>query len=85
MNARGNLINNNMNVLLKNLTIIKVVFLPLGVIASMGGMSEFTMVLVHYGSGWQIGYAAFTSAMVAVGYLLLKGVQFWIDRMFANS
>ncbi len=29
MDARGNLVNNNMNTLLKNLTLINVVFLPL--------------------------------------------------------
>ncbi len=38
MDARGTIINNNMNVLLKNLTIINVVFLPLNLIASMGGI-----------------------------------------------
>lgn len=41
MDARGNLVNNNMNILLKNLTIINVVFLPLNLIACIGGMSEF--------------------------------------------
>jgi magnesium transporter len=82
MDARGNLINNNMNVLLKNLTIINVVFLPLGVIASMGGMSEFTMMLDHYSIDWWIGYPAFSVAMVLLGLGLLKAVRFWIDRMF---
>ena len=43
MDARGAIINNNMNVLLRNLTLINVVFLPLGVLAGIGGMSEFTM------------------------------------------
>ena len=42
MDARGNIINNNMNVLLKNLTLISVVFLPLNLIAGVGGMSEFS-------------------------------------------
>jgi magnesium transporter len=84
MDARGNLINNNMNVLLKNLTIINVVFLPLGVIASMGGMSEYTMILDHYGVSWQAGYAVFAAVTIVVGYVSLKGVKFWIDRMFAK-
>jgi magnesium transporter len=84
MDARGNLINNNMNVLLKNLTIINVVFLPLGVVASMGGMSEYSMMLDDYGVSWQAGYAAFAVATVVIGYFLLKGVKFWIDRMFGN-
>ena len=43
MDARGSIINNNMNVLLRNLTLINVVFLPLNLIAGIGGMSEFAM------------------------------------------
>jgi Mg2+ and Co2+ transporter CorA len=39
----ANFVNNNMNVLLKNLTIINVIFLPLNLIAGIGGMSEFSM------------------------------------------
>lgn len=37
MDARGTIVNNNMNVLLKNLTLINIVFLPLNLIASIGG------------------------------------------------
>jgi magnesium transporter len=84
MDARGNLINNNMNVLLKNLTIINVVFLPLGVLASMGGMSEYSVWLDHYSVSWQAGYATFAVVMGMVGYVLLRGVRFWIDRMFSR-
>ena len=61
LDARGNIINNNMNILLKNLTIINVVFLPLGVIAGMGGMSEFSVMLNEYGIDWRIGYLPFPS------------------------
>ena len=43
MDARGTIINNNVSLLLKNLTLITVIFLPLNLIASIGGMSEFTM------------------------------------------
>ncbi|MHB1319351.1 MAG: CorA family divalent cation transporter, partial [Anaerolineae bacterium] len=64
LDARGNIINNNMNILLKNLTIINVVFLPLGVIAGMGGMSEFSMILSEYGIDWRMGYLVFTMALV---------------------
>ncbi len=68
LDARGNIINNNMNILLKNLTIINVVFLPLGVVAGMGGMSEFTLILNEYGIDWRLGYLIFTAAMVALGF-----------------
>jgi len=84
MDARGNLINNNMNVLLKNLTIINVVFLPLGVIASVLGMSEFTMMMDDLSIDWRIAYPAFMVAMIAASYGLLFGVRFWINRMFSS-
>ena len=48
LDARGNIINNNMNILLKNLTIINVVFLPLALIAGIGGMSEYSVWLSEY-------------------------------------
>ncbi|MGE0387310.1 MAG: magnesium transporter CorA family protein [Gammaproteobacteria bacterium] len=67
MDARGNLVNNNMNVLLRNLTVINVVFLPLNLIASIGGMSEFSMMTA--GIDWRISYSLFCAAMVAVGWL----------------
>jgi len=66
MDARGNLVNNNMNVLLKKLTIINVIFLPLNLIASIGGMSEFSM--MSSGTPWQISYSLFGLGMIAVGW-----------------
>jgi magnesium transporter len=67
MDARGNIINNNMNVLLKNLTLINVVFLPLNLIAGIGGMSEYS--LMTHGIDWRISYALFLVAMGALGLL----------------
>ena len=77
MDARGNLVNNNMNILLKNLTLINVVFLPLNLIASVGGMSEFSM--MTHGIDWRISYTLFFLAMIAIGWLtsrLLRRVDF---------
>lgn len=69
MDARGNIINNNMNVLLKNLTIINVVFLPLNLLASMGGMSELTLIADHYNISWQLGYFVFSLVMLILGWV----------------
>jgi magnesium transporter len=55
MDARGTIVNNNVNVLLKNLTLINVIFLPLTLIASIGGMSEFSM--MTQGVDWRVSYA----------------------------
>ena len=80
LDARGNIVNNNMNVLIKNLTVVNVVFLPLGVIVSMGGMSEFTMMLDDYGIPQRVGYPLFAVALVVLGILILRLVTAWIER-----
>jgi len=73
MDARGTLVNNNMNVILKNLTIINTIFLPLNLIASIGGMSEFTQ--FTHGIDWWIAYGLFGVAMVALGWLTAKFIN----------
>jgi magnesium transporter len=67
MDARGTLVNNNMNVILKNLTIINVIFLPLNLIASIGGMSEFSFMTKAF--DWRISYAFFAVSMIFIGWL----------------
>jgi magnesium transporter len=78
MDARGTIVNNNMNVLLKNLTLINIVFLPLNLIASIGGMSEWTMMTA--GLDWRLSYFLLSLGMVVVGWgtwIFMKKV---IDR-----
>ncbi|HSW28570.1 MAG TPA: magnesium transporter CorA family protein [Longimicrobiales bacterium] len=67
MDARGTIVNNNMNVLLKNLTLINVIFLPLNLIASMGGMSEWSM--MTRGTDWRLSYSLFAAGMVLCGWV----------------
>ncbi len=66
MDARGNLVNNNMNILLKRLTVINVIFLPLNLIASIGGMSEYSM--MTGGIPWQLSYSLFGLGMLGIGW-----------------
>ncbi len=80
LDARGNIVNNNMNVLIKNLTVVNIVFLPLGVIASMGGMSEFSVMLDDLGIPWGLGYPLFAVVLTVLGILLWRGLGSWIDR-----
>lgn len=83
MDARGNIVNNNMNVLLKNLTVINVVFLPLGVIAGMGGMSEFSMMTA--GVPWYISYPGFVLGLGIIGFVTWQVLGRWMDRSMGNS
>ncbi|MFI5444127.1 CorA family divalent cation transporter [Polaromonas sp. UC242_47] len=66
MDARGTILNNNVSVLLKKLTLISIIFLPLNLIASIGGMSEFSM--MTQGIDWRIAYSLFGIAMVLLGW-----------------
>lgn len=70
MDARGTIVNNNMNVMLKNLTLINVIFLPLNLIASLLGMSEFTM--MTRGLDWRVAYALFGAGMLALALATWK-------------
>ena len=80
LDARGNIINNNMNILLKNLTIINVVFLPLTLIASIGGMSEYSVWLSELGFEWHVGYTVFFAAMLVLGLIIWWFVSKLVDR-----
>ncbi len=79
MDARGTIINNNMNVLLKNLTIINVVFLPLNLVASIGGMSEYSA--ITQGTDWRVSYSLFTLAMLGLGWL----TWWWLTRVMERQ
>ena len=85
LDARGNIINNNMNLLLKNLTIINVVFLPLGVIAGMGGMSEYSVWLKELHIDVVMGYLAFGIGMLAIGVATWWLVSKLVDRWGATD
>lgn len=85
MDARGNIVNNNMNVLLKNLTIVNVVFLPLGVIAGMGGMSEFSRYLDDHHWHFLPGYLTFTVCLATLGLLIWWVIRWWITRLMESE
>ncbi len=78
MDARGNIVNNNMNILLRNLTLINVVFLPLNLIAGIGGMSEFSMMTT--GIHWTAAYSVLVLIMVALGWTTWKFLLAKLDR-----
>jgi magnesium transporter len=73
IDARGNLMNNSMNNLLRKLTLINVVFLPLNLIASIGGMSEFSMMTA--GVPWWVSYPLFLSAMALGAGVMVLGLR----------
>jgi magnesium transporter len=66
LNATIGFINVNQNRRFSQLTILGVVFMPINMLAGMGGMSEFTM--MTEGIPWPVAYGAFVAGAGLVGY-----------------
>ena len=76
MDARASIVGNNLNVLMKTLTVINVVFMPLNVLAGVGGMSEYSM--MTHGISWPVAYGAFMLGLVVLGwvtYVILRTLE----------
>jgi magnesium transporter len=68
---------NDTNITVRRLTFITTIFMPLSLLAGIGGMSEYSMMTGP--DNWRITYPLFIAAMVVLGvanYYLLK----WFDR-----
>ncbi len=70
MDATVGFVNINQNKVIKRLTILSVVFMPLNVIAGVGGMSEFSM--MTQGIPWPISYGALTIGLGFVAWLTFE-------------
>lgn len=73
MDATVGFLNVNQNIDLKRLTIISVVFMPVNVLAGIGGMSEFSM--MTHNIPWPIAYGCFILAMIIIGILTFFGLK----------
>ena len=76
MDATVGFLNVNQNKDLKRLTVISVVFMPINVLAGIGGMSEFSM--MTQGIPWQISYGIFIIVMFALGivtFMVLRNLE----------
>ena len=74
-----------MNLLLKRLTMVNVVFLPLGILASLAGASELSMIMQDFGIDWRVGYPALLVTLALLGLAIWWFVQRWTDRMFRQG
>jgi magnesium transporter len=76
VNNQMTMVANKTNQVVRRLTMITTVFMPLTLLAGIGGMSEWSMMTgPHH---WRVAYPAFLGAMALIGlanFLLLK----WLD------
>ena len=57
---------NDTNITVRRLTLITTIFMPLTLLAGIGGMSEWSMITGP--SNWRVSYPAFMLAMVLIGF-----------------
>ena len=73
MDARGSVVNNNLSILMKRLTIVSIVFMPMNVLAGVGGMSEFSA--MTRGIPFWVSYPLFLIFLIITAFVTL-----WVLR-----
>ena len=83
MDATVGFININQNQRVSKLTTISVIFMPINILAGVGGMSEFSM--MTQGIPWPLAYAAFAVGMMGVGWATFLVLRYYERRMAASQ
>jgi magnesium transporter len=81
LNNQMTRVSNQTNDSVRRLTLIATIFMPLTLLASIGGMSEWTMITGS--DNWRIAYPLFILGMgmiAAINYLLIK----WLEQRSKN-
>jgi magnesium transporter len=83
MDATIGFININQNRRVSQLTVFGVVFMPLNIIAGIGGMSEFSM--MTQGIPWPISYGAFTVGTGLLGWGMYVALKHFENRKLRRT
>lgn len=75
MDATIGFININQNKRVNQLTTVSVVFMPINILAGMGGMSEFSM--MTQGVPWPVSFGAFAISMTGLGWATFVGLKYF--------
>lgn len=78
MDATIGFININQNKRVNQLTVFGVVFMPINILAGIGGMSEFSM--MTQGIDWPIAYGSFIVAAALVGWATYVALKHFENR-----
>ena len=83
MDATVGFININQNQRVSKLTTISVIFMPINILAGVGGMSEFSM--MTQGIPWPVAYAAFGIGMMTVGWATYLALRYFERKTAASQ
>ncbi len=78
MDATVGFININQNKRVSKLTSISIVFMPINILAGIGGMSEFSMMTKDFNISWPVAYGSFLLGSALIGwatYHVLKAFE----------
>lgn len=78
MDATIGFININQNKRVTQLTVFGVVFMPINILAGIGGMSEFSM--MTQGIPWQISYGVFVVSLGLIGWATYLAIKYFENR-----
>jgi magnesium transporter len=80
MDATVGFININQNKRVSKLTSISIIFMPINILAGIGGMSEFSMMSKDFNIGWPVAYAGFMLGAALVGWATYQVLKIFEAR-----
>jgi len=83
MDATIGFININQNKRVSQLTVFGVVFMPLNILAGVGGMSEFSM--MTQGIPWPVAYGSFMVGMMLIGCATYVALKYFENKKLKKS
>ncbi len=80
MDATVGFININQNKRVSKLTTISIIFVPINIIAGIGGMSEYTMMSGDLGIRWPVAYGIFLVGSALIGWATYNAIKIFEAR-----
>jgi len=80
MDATVGFININQNKRVSKLTTISIIFVPINILAGIGGMSEYTMMAGDFHVSWPVAYGAFMVGSAFVGWATYQVLKLYEVR-----
>lgn len=80
MDATVGFININQNRRVSKLTTISVIFMPINILAGIGGMSEFSVMAKEFGLSGGVAYSGFIIGAALIGWLTWLGLHGFESR-----